>query len=61
MVVPVHIERSNKFFFKLSIDEPIKFDETKTTNEISLFLNNWLEKKIIKNPDQWIWSHNRWK
>ena len=19
------------------------------------------EKKIIKNPDQWIWTHNRWK
>ena len=20
-----------------------------------------LEKMILKNPDQWIWTHNRWK
>ena len=24
-------------------------------------LNNLLEKMILKNPEQWIWSHNRWK
>ena len=24
-------------------------------------LNNVLEKMIIKNPNQWIWTHNRWK
>ena len=24
-------------------------------------LNQILEKMILKNPDQWIWSHNRWK
>ena len=21
----------------------------------------WLEKKIEQSPDQWIWTHNRWK
>ena len=60
-VVPVHIERKNKYFFKVNIEQPIKFDETKTLDQITLSLNNWLEKKIIKNADQWIWSHNRWK
>ena len=24
-------------------------------------VNEILEKMIVKNPDQWIWSHNRWK
>ncbi|MDP6384168.1 MAG: hypothetical protein QF385_13185 [SAR324 cluster bacterium] len=24
-------------------------------------LNKILEKMILKKPDQWIWSHNRWK
>ena len=60
-IVPVYIERTNKYFFKVKIEEPIKFNETKTLDQITLSLNNWLEKKIIKNPDQWIWSHNRWK
>ena len=60
-VVPVHIERKNKYFFKVNIEQPIKFDETKTLDQITLSLNNWLEKKIIKKADQWIWSHNRWK
>ena len=27
----------------------------------ALDLNNLLEKMILKNPEQWIWSHNRWK
>ena len=60
-VVPVHIERKNKYFFKVNNEQPIKFDETKTLDQITLSLNNWLEKKIIKKADQWIWSHNRWK
>tara|TARA_B100001057_G_C22810624_1_gene935261 strand:+ start:922 stop:1782 length:861 start_codon:yes stop_codon:yes gene_type:complete len=60
-IVPVYIERTNKHYFKVKIDKPINFDETNTLDQITLSLNNWLEKKIIQNPDQWIWSHNRWK
>ena len=60
-VVPVHIERKNKYYFKVNVEQPIKFDETKTLDQITLSLNNWLEKKIIQKADQWIWSHNRWK
>ena len=25
------------------------------------FINKWLEKMILLNPSQWIWSHDRWK
>ena len=32
-----------------------------TNDAITLELNNILEKMIIKNPSQWIWTHNRWK
>ena len=28
---------------------------------ITIQINQIIEKMIIKNPDQWIWSHNRWK
>ena len=29
--------------------------------DITLKINKILEKMIIKNPTQWLWSHNRWK
>ena len=60
-IVPVYIERHKKFHFKLSFDRPIKFNDKLDTKEISLKLNQILEKMILKNPAQWIWSHDRWK
>ena len=27
----------------------------------SLEINQSIEKMIVKNPYQWIWTHNRWK
>ena len=43
------------------VSQPIKINKTKSIKEITLFLNNVLEKMILKNVDQWIWSHDRWK
>ena len=60
-IVPVYIERINKFHFKLYFNKPIKFDDKFSVEQISLELNKILEKMILKNPDQWIWSHDRWK
>ena len=60
-IVPVYIERIKDLNFKLSFYEPIKFDKDLSILQISLELNKLLEKMILKNPDQWIWSHNRWK
>ena len=47
--------------FKLTIHNPIEYTPDDTIQEITLDLNSWLEKMILKNPEQWIWSHNRWK
>jgi len=60
-IVPVYIERIDKFHFKLYFNKPIKFEDKFSIEQISLELNKILEKMILKNPDQWIWSHNRWK
>ena len=29
--------------------------------DLSLKLNKILEEMIVRNPHQWIWTHNRWK
>jgi len=60
-VVPVYIERKNGIYFKMHINKPIFFDENKSLEEITDKLNKILEEMILKNPDQWIWSHDRWK
>ena len=60
-VVPVHIQRDQKYYFTIKFTEPLKFEDTNNLDEITLKLNLWLEKMILKNPTQWIWTHNRWK
>ena len=60
-VVPVYIERKNGINFKITIYKAINFSEEKSISNITDELNRILEEMIIKNPKQWIWSHNRWK
>ena len=60
-IVPIFIERKNTNFFKMKIYEPIKPSNFKDKFEISEKLNQIIENMIIKNPYQWIWTHNRWK
>ena len=60
-IVPIYIERVDNVDFKLTINEPITFEKKETIEEITLKLNKILEKMILKNPSQWILTHNRWK
>ena len=60
-VVPIYIERFKGNNFKIEIYDPITFKKDETINSITLHLNKILEKMIMRNPEQWIWMHNRWK
>jgi len=60
-VVPVYIERTRGIKFKISFNKPIYFSYETSIEAITDKLNNILEQMIIKKPEQWIWSHNRWK
>jgi len=60
-VVPIYIERTKKTNFKMYISKPIQINKSKSIKEITSYLNVILEKMILKNIDQWIWTHNRWK
>ena len=59
--VPVHIERDKNNDFKIEIFDPISFSNNDTIETITSKLNKKLEKMILQNPNQWIWTHNRWK
>ena len=60
-IVPVFIQRKNNDSFEIEFKKPIDSKKFKDKIKISEELNKILEKMIIKNPDQWIWTHNRWK
>ena len=60
-IVPVYIERIKDIDFELTISQPIEYTTNNSIEDITLDLNSLLEKMILKKPEQWIWSHNRWK
>tara|TARA_B100000575_G_C23035236_1_gene595948 strand:+ start:272 stop:1132 length:861 start_codon:yes stop_codon:yes gene_type:complete len=60
-VIPIYIERLNGINFKITINEPVKFPTNSSIETITDYLNKILEKMIMKKPESWIWSHNRWK
>ena len=60
-VVPIYIERLIDNTFKLHIHKTVNFSEDESVNDVTKKLNKVLEKMIMTNPDQWIWTHNRWK
>ena len=60
-IVPIFIERVNDTNFKIRISEPLNFLKSDSIKDITSKLNVIIEEMILKNPTQWIWSHNRWK
>tara|TARA_B100001057_G_scaffold284375_1_gene284693 strand:+ start:122 stop:979 length:858 start_codon:yes stop_codon:yes gene_type:complete len=60
-IVPVYIERDKNNNFKIEFKKKISSKDFKDKIKLSGELNKILEEMIIRNPDQWIWTHNRWK
>ncbi len=64
-IIPVYLERKKDHTFDLEILEPIKIvksDNTDVDREIlTKKINKVVENMILRNPTQWIWTHNRWK
>ena len=60
-IIPVYIERKDNDKFVIEFLEKIEPINYKNKTELTQKLNQTLEKMIIRNPNQWIWSHNRWK
>ncbi len=64
-IVPIYISRHKHQYFDLEIYPPIsivgKEENEKNKNQITSDLNVILENMILRDPGQWIWTHNRWK
>jgi len=64
-LVPISLKRKEDVKFELTIHAPYKIkrtgNEMKDAKTITVNINKILEQMIIENPNQWIWSHNRWK
>lgn len=60
-IVPVYIERIGSLNFKITVNKPINFQNDCSIKNITDDLNKILERMILNKPEQWIWSHNRWK
>jgi KDO2-lipid IV(A) lauroyltransferase len=64
-IVPLYIKRLKNNSFEMEVFEPLKIsnstDPEKIKLETSLKINKIIEKMILKDPSQWILTHNRWK
>ena len=61
-IVPIYIRRLNNNNFEMEIINPISFEKSLSTKQqITDRLNVLIENLILRDPPQWIWTHNRWK
>ena len=64
-IVPIYISRKKENKFEMQIYKPIEtskiIDTEANRNKITLSLNKIIEEMILRDPGQWIWTHNRWK
>ena len=64
-LVPIYLKRMNGASFEMTVHQPYEIsktgDDDQDTKNITLKINQIIEKMIVENPEQWLWSHNRWK
>ena len=64
-IIPIYFERRSDNSFLMEIQKPMEIIKTKNSEEdkknITLEINKVIEKMILRNPGQWIWTHSRWK
>jgi KDO2-lipid IV(A) lauroyltransferase len=64
-IVPLRMERLSYNNFEMTVYKPFEHEKTdnyeKDIYNLTLEINKQIEKMILKKPEQWLWSHNRWK
>lgn len=62
-IIPTLCEREKGTNFKITYFPPITYKKIlklKTEKNIMNHLNKLVESWILRNPEQWMWAHNRW-
>ena len=62
-IIPATCIRKNGINFEIEYFKPIEFEEIQqigNESDILSYLNTFIEVWIKKNPEQWLWIHNRW-
>lgn len=60
-IVTIHIIREKDSTYLLEIDKPLYFSKEDSTFKILELLNGRISSWILKNPEQWVWFHKRWR
>lgn len=63
-LMPAYCLREPGGYYTLQMDRPIEFppdDHPNWEKEVTQTLSRRLEEQIRKRPEQWIWTHRRWK
>ena len=64
-IIPIYLKREDDNSFLMEFQNPIKIKKTGNDDEdkkiITNKINDVVEKMVLRNPGQWIWTHSRWK
>ena len=62
-IVPIYIARNKNDKFEMEILDPISISENEKKDKelIMKKVNKTIEQLILRDPSQWILTHNRWK
>tara|TARA_B100001564_G_C20665777_1_gene683705 strand:+ start:1163 stop:2023 length:861 start_codon:yes stop_codon:yes gene_type:complete len=61
-IIPIYISRAENNKFEMEILNPIEFSEYSNNKEaLTKKINEIIEKLVLRDPSQWILTHNRWK
>ena len=66
VVYPLFLRRDGLYTYTLSMDDPLDTQTLEGTlsekiRQVAVFYTKAVEKKVLENPEQWLWIHRRWK
>jgi len=60
-VIYLEIRREKRGYYTMELFEITEFPKTLAENELTQIYASYLENSIKKQPENWVWSHKRWK
>ena len=61
LLQPLKIKRYNQINFEIDVCDTLDVNLNDNQYSITRKINQILEKMILDNPGQWIWTHDRWR